>query len=204
MVWAVYKGNSAHNNQGELVNQIQNNSPAERAGLKRGDVIIDINGAYFVQGFGVQKVQGRGAVAHDQARAVVGDAPAFSGVLEFLQQVETVLVVHDPDIGLPRQLDDSIIEDSDALTEKIGGKVYSLHDVTAYQFYLAERGVTSTTRTLVQPSVLKHQSLSEGAGVMRVFVDHLIGICRDARIRRFSPLGSGRRKGRDGGKVGCR
>jgi len=30
--------------QGEVVNLIQNNSPAEQAGLKRGDVIIDING----------------------------------------------------------------------------------------------------------------------------------------------------------------
>ena len=30
--------------RGEVVNHIQNNSPAERAGLKRGDVIIDING----------------------------------------------------------------------------------------------------------------------------------------------------------------
>ena len=37
-------GLSAPNGQGEVVNHIQNNSPAEHAGLKRGDVIIDING----------------------------------------------------------------------------------------------------------------------------------------------------------------
>ena len=35
---------SVQDRRGEVVNHIKNNSPAERAGLKRGDVIIDING----------------------------------------------------------------------------------------------------------------------------------------------------------------
>lgn len=37
-------GISVPEGRGEVINHIQNNSPAEHAGLKRGDVIIDING----------------------------------------------------------------------------------------------------------------------------------------------------------------
>jgi Na+/H+ antiporter NhaD/arsenite permease-like protein/S1-C subfamily serine protease len=37
-------GLSVPDGRGELVNHIQNNSPAEHAGLKRGDVVMDING----------------------------------------------------------------------------------------------------------------------------------------------------------------
>ncbi|MEE9370335.1 MAG: SLC13 family permease, partial [Sedimentisphaerales bacterium] len=37
-------GLSGPNGHGKVVNHIQNNSPAEHAGLKRGDVVMDING----------------------------------------------------------------------------------------------------------------------------------------------------------------
>jgi Na+/H+ antiporter NhaD/arsenite permease-like protein/S1-C subfamily serine protease len=37
-------GLSAPENHGQVVNHIQNNSPAEHAGLKRGDIIMDIDG----------------------------------------------------------------------------------------------------------------------------------------------------------------
>ncbi|MHC4159265.1 MAG: SLC13 family permease, partial [Planctomycetota bacterium] len=37
-------GLSRPESRGRVVNHIQNNSPAERAGLKRGDIVIDING----------------------------------------------------------------------------------------------------------------------------------------------------------------
>ncbi|NQT03281.1 MAG: trypsin-like peptidase domain-containing protein, partial [Planctomycetes bacterium] len=37
-------GLSGPNGHGEVINSIQNNSPAEHAGLKRGDVVMDING----------------------------------------------------------------------------------------------------------------------------------------------------------------
>ena len=37
-------GLSVPDGRGEVVNHIQNNSPAEHAGLKRGDVVMDING----------------------------------------------------------------------------------------------------------------------------------------------------------------
>ncbi|MHC4655782.1 MAG: SLC13 family permease [Planctomycetota bacterium] len=37
-------GFSVPDGRGEVINHIQNNSPAEHAGLKRGDVVMDING----------------------------------------------------------------------------------------------------------------------------------------------------------------
>lgn len=37
-------GLSAPDGRGKVINHIQNNSPAEHAGLKRGDVVMDING----------------------------------------------------------------------------------------------------------------------------------------------------------------
>ncbi|MHC4720684.1 MAG: S1C family serine protease, partial [Planctomycetota bacterium] len=37
-------GLSVPDGRGEVISHIQNNSPAERAGLKRGDVVMDING----------------------------------------------------------------------------------------------------------------------------------------------------------------
>ena len=60
------------------------------------------------------------AVADDEARPVVGDAPALMRVGERLQRRERCRVINEAGLLLPRQLIESIVEDGDALTEVLG------------------------------------------------------------------------------------
>ena len=53
---------------------------------------------------GIEETQLRRAVAHDQPRAVVRQAPALAGVRKRLDLLEGADVVEERDFGLPREL----------------------------------------------------------------------------------------------------
>src|SRR5207244_3781765 len=63
----------------------------------------------------VDKMDGRGAVAHNELLAIGGQPPAFAGIAKLLELGERMLIIHEADMGLPGELVHFITQQSNPL-----------------------------------------------------------------------------------------
>src|SRR5262249_29042361 len=93
----------------------------------------------FAQALRVPEAQLGGAVAHDDALAILSEAPPFAWVLELTLRLETGEVVNETDVRLPGQLQQPVLPVDNAFTKILFGEVPLLEHFAGFQLYLADR-----------------------------------------------------------------
>ncbi len=108
----------------------------------------------------------RGTVAHVNLPAVVRESPAFAGILETPDQLESVSVVDETPMGLPSQLNDALIQQRNAFAEVFGVQPDLLKDFSGLQVHFAQTRPSVQPRSLIQKTAAIFQPLREGGAVM--------------------------------------
>ena len=140
---------------------------------QRAAVVGDGDAAGFLQCFGIPETHFGGAVAHDDALAVGGQAPAFAGVGEFAFRVEGRQVVDEALLRLPGQFHQAVFPVHDAFAEILARDVALLQHFAGFQLHLADGGLLLQAGAFVEEAVQVEESLGERHGVVRVGVHHL-------------------------------
>src|SRR4029453_14514289 len=99
----------------------------------------DLDAPFFDERDRIEHAQLARAVGHDQVRAVVGQPPALTRITELLLRLEGSAVVHERDVRLPRQLEQIVFPDGDALTEMRRRQVSLLQNFSGLDFNLPNR-----------------------------------------------------------------
>src|SRR5262249_3826030 len=99
----------------------------------RSGTILHGNPTDFFQRGAIPDADVGGTIAHVNLFAVVGEAPAFAGIVEAAQHPKAGFVVNESGLRLPRQLQNLLIQDGDPLTEERLGKVVSLNNPAAVE-----------------------------------------------------------------------
>ena len=113
---------------------------------------------------------------HDEIRPVVRQPPAFALVLEAAARRERLLVVHERDARLPRQLNQIGFPNGDALAEIRPGDVPLLDDFARLELHLANGRTAVQAGAFVQKPVDVLQPLREGLRIVRVHVDDAVAV----------------------------
>ena len=175
---------------------IRRRDPCDSVGLPDVRVDLAVNVFQFVQRFDgkcsvmhgnaakLLKRQGipgsnlRRAVAHVNLLAVVGESPAFSGIIESPNRPKRVPVIDEALMGLPGQLNDSLIQYCDALAEVLRIDTDFLEHFPRLQLNFAESRFSIQPRALVEKTAAVLQPLRESIVVMRINVNHSIAVYR--------------------------
>ena len=117
------------------------------------------------------------------------EAPPFARITERLDRLEGRLVVDEPDLGLPGELDDRVPPDGDALAEVLRVERLVLEDFAGLELDLADPRLTVLSGALVEVAVDILQALGEGLPVVGIDLDDAIA---SHRCRRFLLRGARR------------
>ncbi len=137
----------------------------------------------------IEETQPRGAVAHDERGAVVGEAPALAGVGELTGQAEPE-IVDEALLRLPRELNDPALEDREALGEVRARHAPPRQDAAGLEVDPPHARPAVEPGALVERTVVEDEALRERVGVVWPIADDL-----DA-VRRNIGLGEGNGRGR--------
>ncbi len=118
----------------------------------------------------------RRPVAHVNLFPVVGEPPAFAGIIEIPDLPKRAPVVDESSMGLPRQLNDSPIQNCNALAEVLRIDMDFLKHFPGFQLHFAESRFSVQPGAFVQKTATVLQPLRESIGVMRVNMDHSIAV----------------------------
>ena len=102
---------------------------------------------------GIEEAQLRRAVAHDQPRAVVRQAPALARVRKRLDLLEGADVVEERDLGSPRELKQRPLPVGDALAEVLRVERLHLQDLPGLDLHLPDARSAVQARPLVEHAV---------------------------------------------------
>src|SRR5262245_29775821 len=101
--------------------------------------ILHRNPSDFFQRGAIPNADIGGTIAHVNLFAVVGEAPAFAGIVEAAQHLKAGFVVNESGLRLPGQLQNLLIQDGDTLTEERLRKIVSLNNPPAVEIKLSHR-----------------------------------------------------------------
>src|SRR6185437_12130803 len=115
--------------------------------------------------------------------AVMRQPPAFPRIAECSNDPEAERVIHKSQMRLPRKLNKLALPVGEPFTEILCGQVMFLQHATRCQIDHAQARLPAQASRLVERSIYKHQTLSEGIRIMRIRVDNSIalngnGTCR--------------------------
>ena len=146
--------------------------------------VLDDDASGLAQRLGIEKAEGRRAVAHDQATCVVRQSPPFAGVSEGPLQREGREVVHEADLGGVGQLDEPIFPVGQPLREVPRVHIVALKHLAGLELDLPDARRAVVSRALEQDAVPKNQPLRESAGIVRKRVHDRIAVDRrSCRLR---------------------
>src|SRR5690606_12480942 len=107
----------------------------------------------------------------------------------------------EPDVRLPRQLNQPISPVDEALGEVLTGHVTTLHDLARFESHLSQARSPVQARALEQVAIAIEQALCERFRIVRVRVDNGEAVTRGGRAgHRRTTADSGRRRGAGGPK----
>ena len=149
----------------------------------RPAAVLDDQRADLPQRLGIEQAQRAavGAVAHDQARAVMREAPAFAGVAERALLLERLAVVDEPEARLPGQLDDAVLPDGDPLAEIRRVERLDLQDLAGREIDLADPRTAVQAGALVEHAVDELEPLRECLAIVRIAAHDLEAVHRRRR-----------------------
>src|SRR5207253_10206229 len=104
------------------------------------------------------------------------EAPAFAFVRKRATSLERREVVHEPDLGLPRELDERALPLGDAFAEVRRLQRLELDDLAGVDLHLAKAGASHEAGALIEVTVANDQPLREGVAIVRVGVDDAVAV----------------------------
>ena len=100
--------------------------------------VMHADAAKLLKRGGIPASNLRRAVAHINLLPVVGESPAFAGIIESPDRPKRVPVIYESLVGLPRQLNDVLIQYCNALAEVLRIDTDFLEHLPRLQFHFAE------------------------------------------------------------------
>ena len=138
--------------------------------------VADFDAAFFGKSLRIPNTDFIGAVVHKDAGSVMCQRPALALVGESLQLSKVLQPEHKTDLGLVRELDDSVTHNRDPFSEILASEWHVLQDLARLQLHLAQRGASGQAGTFVKKTVSDFQTLGEGPPVMWICVDYPVAI----------------------------
>jgi len=135
-----------------------------------GAPISDLELVDRLEAPGIQEIERRGPIAHDQVLSVVSNPPAFGRVAELAAKREALLIVDESEVRLVRKLDQRIVPEGDAFPEVLGRQLIFLQNAPRRQLNLPQARGAVQARALVEHAVSKDQPLRVGRRIVRVNV----------------------------------
>src|SRR6266699_1791740 len=100
--------------------------------------VTNSEAALLLQTGGLPDANLRTTVAHVNLGTVVRQAPTFALVIEKTKTSEGGLLVHEPDLGSPSQLNDLLVYHGDPLAEKFPRQADLLHYLAGFHLHFAQ------------------------------------------------------------------
>src|SRR5262249_44790704 len=132
------------------------------------------NAANFLQGTGIPDTNLRGAIAHVELFAVVGQRPSFAGIVEAAQNFKRSLVVNESGLRGVGQTEDLLTQNRDPFSEVRLRNVVLLKDAPRRQVDLTDSGMADKARAFVEKAVAIFESFRVGSGVVRISLNDAI------------------------------
>src|SRR5439155_18776417 len=89
-------------------------------------LVVHVQMSDFLESLEIPEIERGRAIAHDQPLAVLGDAPAFSRVVEGTDLPERRAVIHEADLGLPGQLNQVVLPKNKSFAEVGARQIHAL------------------------------------------------------------------------------